>query len=73
MITAFMDHPDNGTAYFCCGWPPFVQVPVVSADMGVKVGRLTDFIGAEDGDPWIVDDVGIPVISTWGGVLATDW
>lgn len=74
LIRRFVGDPANElTKYFCCAHPPFPTVPVASADLGLRTGKLTDFMGGEDGHPWIVDDIGVPVTTTWNGIFAQDW
>lgn len=62
-------HRISSTWYFCCGTPP-ITAPVAMADLSLMAADRTQFIGGED--PVVIDDVGAPVSSTWGGYRARD-
>jgi prepilin-type N-terminal cleavage/methylation domain-containing protein len=54
---------------FCCT-PPLLTVPVAFADGSIFEGtRLTFNQGQE---PFLIDGIGLPVFSSWGGYLAFD-
>lgn len=60
---------DPNPVAFCCAGPQLV-VPVAMADGSMVVGSRRSFIGGDP--PVVVDTMGYPVYSTWGGYLARD-
>lgn len=67
MVQLWVDRP-NRIAFCCAG--PLVDVGVAMADGSALAGNREDF---GRGEPIvIVDEIGMPVFSTWGGCLARD-
>lgn len=62
------DAPLHGRNYFCCvmNW----KAPVGFADGSGEFGSYLDYNAGTR--PVIVDTIGIPVFTTWGGYLARD-
>ena len=60
--------PDRTSGSFCC--TDFVKVPIAMADGSTLVADRTQFHGGET--PVVIDQIGVPVFSTWGGYLARD-
>ncbi|MCE7975061.1 MAG: type II secretion system protein [Leptolyngbya sp. PLA1] len=58
----------EGGQWFCCG--PRWRSAVAMGDASVTRGDYIDFNGGEP--PVIVDDIGRPVYTTWGGIRGRD-
>ncbi len=69
VLEMWRDPTDPGAIAFCCAGPQ-VTVPVAMSDGSMFVGSRRMFIGGDP--PVVVDGMGIPVFSTWGGCLARD-
>lgn len=60
---------EDARTYFCCEGPP-VTMPAAMADLAVMRGNRNDF--SYQGPIVIVDDIGMPILTTWGGVTQRD-
>jgi hypothetical protein len=70
LFRAMEVHGDIST-YFCCTSTPGRRSPIAAVDGSVRQLTSDECIG---GDPVIrIDEIGIPVRSTWGGCKGRDW
>lgn len=69
LANMWLDPTPSSPVAFCCAGP-LIVVPVAMTEGSVMTGTRREFIG---GNPAVVvDEIGIPVYSTWGGFLARD-
>jgi prepilin-type N-terminal cleavage/methylation domain-containing protein len=61
----------SGGDFFCCSNEDDSPAPIAAADGSTRVNAVVELIG---GNPLIfVDGIGIPVLSSWNGIVAQDW
>ena len=61
--------PAGVSGAFCCAGP-FVKVPIAMCDGAAITADRSQLLGGQT--PVVIDLVGIPVFSSWGGYLARD-
>ena len=54
---------------FCCAGP-LLTVPVAFVDGSMTTGNRLTF--GQNQEPVLIDGIGMPVFSSWGGYLAID-
>lgn len=69
MMIEFYRRPLPDPTAFCCAGP-LMRAPIAMADGSLFVGTRRDIIGGDR--PVIIDVIGIPVYTTWGGYLGRD-